>query len=397
MMTQNDYVYLDNSATTRPLRAVREAMEASMQLGFANPSSLHTPGAQAEERLEEDRQATAELLGARPEEIIFTSGATEANNTALRCAFGAYRHRGNHIVTTAVEHPSVLRVCAALEEEGAEVSYLPADREGRIDHEHFRATLRGDTVLCSIMAVNNEVGSVQPLREVASAIADRPAPRPLLHIDAVQAVGWMDFQPSALGCDLASLSAHKFHGPKGAGALYLRRGLQIPPLLAGGGQERGLRSGTENTTAISGAAVAARWLTDTGRGAYRRLRTLRWKLALHICDRVPQAHINGPGADANEDRGAPHILSVSFPGLPGEVLVHALAERQIYASTGAACSSRGSGHPGTLQSMPVEEGVPESAIRLSLSPRNTQEEIEYTAEVLADIVPTLLRMSGRGG
>jgi len=394
---KRERIYLDNSATTRPLPEVRDAMQKSLQSEFANPSSLHALGARAEERLEMSRRSVARLLQVRPAEIYFTSGATEANNTALRGAYRAFAHRGQHIVTSAIEHPSVRAVCTALQTEGADVTFLPADARGRIDPDNFREALREDTVLCSIMAVNNEVGSVQPLEEVSSAIADRPSPRPLLHVDAVQAIGRSEFSWTDLKCDLLSLSAHKFHGPKGAGALYVRRGLQIPPLMAGGGQERGLRSGTENTPAISGMAAASRWLTEGGADAYRALRSLRRRLAELILDALPDAQINGPEIDSPAGVSAPHILGMSFFGVAGEVLVHALAERGIYISTGAACSSRAYDHPGTLELLPVRAEVAETAVRFSLSPFNTQKEIEYTTGVLEEVVPALRRVSGRGG
>lgn len=387
-------IYLDNSGTTLPLPDVVQKVSEVMQHVYGNPSALHRMGLDAEAILDDSRSTFADLLGVTPNEVYFTSGATESNNTLIRGVARAYAHRGNHIVTSTAEHPSVMRVCEELQTEGWDVAYVPVDERGIVDPDDVAAALRDDTVLCSIMAVNNEIGSVQPLEEVGLILSRMPSPRPILHTDAVQAVGKISWDPVSLGIDALSISAHKFHGPRGVGVLYVRRGLGIPPLLVGGGQERGLRSGTENTPAIAGAAVAARWLVREGAGAYESLRPLRGRLGRRLLKDVPPAYINGPGPDAPADETAPHILSISFPGVKGEVLVHALAEQGIFVSTGAACSSRRH-EPGTVAALPVAKDRAESAVRISLSPFNTLDEINHTVEVITRIVPRLRRIGHR--
>lgn len=387
-------IYLDNSATTLPLPDVVGRVSEVMQSTYGNPSALHRMGLEAEQILDDSRTAVADLMGVDPGEVYFTSGATESNNTLIRGAARAYAHRGNHIVTSAVEHPSVKRVCEDLAAEGWDITYVPVDERGIIDPDDIVEALRPETVLCSIMAVNNEIGSIQPLEDVGTILSRMPSPRPIFHTDAVQAVGKMSWDPGSLGIDALSISAHKFHGPRGVGALYVRRGLEIPPLLVGGGQERGLRSGTENTPAVAGTAVAARWLLREGAGAYEALRVLRSRLGHRLLKDLSPAHINGPGPDAAAGEAAPHILSISFPGVKGEVLVHALAEEGIFVSTGAACSSR-KREPGTIEALPVEHDRVESAIRISLSPFNTLEEIKHAAEIIVRTVPALRSIGHR--
>ncbi len=381
-------IYLDNSATTLPLPDVVGRVSEVMQGAYGNPSALHRMGLDAEEILDDSRNSVADLMGVAPDEVYFTSGATESNNTLIRGVARAYAHRGSHIVTSAAEHPSVMRVCEGLEAEGWTVTYVPVDERGIVDPDDVAAALREETVLCSIMAVNNEIGSVQPLAEVGAILSRMPSPRPIFHTDAVQAVGKVSWDPVSLGIDALSISAHKFHGPRGVGALYVRKGLDIPPLLAGGGQERGLRSGTENTPAIAGAAVAARWLVREGAEAYESLRPLRGRLGRRLLEDVSPAYINGPGLHAAADEAAPHILSISFGGVKGEVLVHALAEQGIFISPGAACSSRRH-EPGTVEALPIAKDRAESAVRISLSPFNTLDEINHTAEVIISTVPAL--------
>ena len=388
-------VYLDNSATTPTLNCAIRAMAEAMGNNFGNPSSLHRLGVEAEEILLTSRREISRLLDCNARDIYFTSGATEANNTAIGGIFRTFRNRGNHIITTSIEHPSVKNMCAMLETEGANITLLPVDETGRIDPDDIRASVSPDTILVSVMAVNNEVGSIQPLEAVSEIIASQPLPRPFLHTDAVQAAATMNIAPRALKIDLLSVSAHKFHGPKGAGALYVREGLDLPPLLVGGGQESGLRSGTENTPAILGMGLAARWLTEGGRDDFRSLRTLRDEVAAHLQEAIPESYINGPPPGGPEHLAAPHILNVSFAGVRGEVLVHAMADRGVFISTGSACSSKETGGTGTLDFMPISKERVEGAVRLSMSPLNSREDIQYAVSVLTEVVPQLRRMTNR--
>ena len=386
-------IYLDNSATTRPLPGVIEAVRRSMAEGYGNPSSLHRLGMEAERAMEDARSEVANLLSVDRTEMYFTSGATESNNALIRGVLRAYRHRGNHVITTAVEHPSVRGLCEHLEREGTRVTYLPVDEEGRIDPEDVRRHLDPETILCTIMTVNNEMGAVQPLAEVGAILAQAPSPRPIFHTDAVQAVGKLNVNWRHAGVDALSISAHKFHGPRGVGALYLRKGLNLPPLLQGGGQERGFRSGTENTPAIAGMAEAARWLREEGFAEYARLHTLKQYLGDQIRSTIPDSYINGPPPGAPADRGAPHILNASFPGIRGEVLVHALEEHDICVSTGSACSAKGAKEKTAVDVMPIGDARAETAIRISLCPFNTRDEMDRVLSVLRKTVPALRRIT----
>ncbi len=390
--TKKQTVYLDNSSTTAALKSVRRAMCQAMRDNYANPSSLHRLGMEAERMIEAGRRAAAGLLEAEPEEIYFTSGATEANNIIIRGAAQAYAQRGSHIITSQIEHPSVRLTCRDLQDRGFSVSYLPADERGRVRVDRLREALREDTILCSIMTVNNEVGSIQPLSEIGRELDKKPGPRPLFHTDAVQGVGKVDLPLKEAGIDAMSLSAHKFHGPKGIGVMYLRRGLSVPPLQTGGGQERGLRSGTENTEAIAGMTEAIEWLMQNEEDNRDYLRHLRRRLAELIQQAVPQAVINGaPPGRKHQDVQAPHILNVSVEGIRGEVMVHALEQRGVFASTGAACSTNKRIHSTTLASMPLPQGRIDSAVRLSMSPMNTVDEMKTAAQALKSAAQQLMK------
>ncbi len=387
-------VYLDNSATTRPYpEAIRAAVEA-MEEKYGNPSSLHRKGVEAARLVARAREAVAAALGVNPGDIVFTGGGSEAVNLALK---GTQPGRGGrHIITTAVEHPAVLNACRQLQEQGMEVTVLPVDGEGVVDPWQLRAELRDDTYLVSVMHVNNEVGAVQPLEEIARAIAGfRRAGRELFwHVDAVQSFGKLPLRPKELGVDLLSVSAHKVHGPKGVGALYVSPRVPLRPLVAGGGQEWGLRSGTENVPGIAGfGAAAARNARDVD-GAAARLFALKKRLVEGILSAVPGAVLNGPACREGNPRCAPHIASISFPGLPGEVLVHSLEERGIYVSTGSACSTRKKSGSHVLRAMGLPEELLESAVRYSLSPLNTEEEIDYAVAGTAAVAEELRALYG---
>ncbi|MBE3576373.1 MAG: cysteine desulfurase [Limnochordales bacterium] len=396
-------IYLDNSATTRPDPTVIEAVRRALEVEYGNPSSVHRLGTAARRLLDESRRAVAELLGVAPEEIIFTSGATEANNLAI---FGLARqwrsHRPPkdlgrpHAITTAVEHPSVLEPFRRLQEEGWEVTFLPVNRHGQLDPEHLSDALRPETVFISTMWVNNETGVIMPLSAIYERLnrwQERFGRRPLWHVDAVQAVGKLPTRPRDLGIDLLSLSGHKMHGPKGVGALYVRRGVQLSPMLLGGGQEGGVRSGTENIPGIAGLGaacqLAARRLAGDPEGLHlRKLRDTLWRL---IEERIPGVIRHGPTAP---DMSAPHILNVSFPGTKGEVLVRYLSERGVFVATGSACHSRRPEPSHVLTAMGLSLDEVGSSIRFSLSWENAEEEIVQAAAILKEVVAEIRELTG---
>lgn len=382
-------VYLDNSATTPVRPEVLAAMEEALKTTFGNPSASHGLGLAAEKAVRRAREQVAGVLGAAPEEIVFTSGGTEANNLALKGVARAMRRRGRHIITSAVEHPSVLNACRQLEEEGFEVTYLPVNAHGLVAPERVAAALRPDTILVSIMHVNNEVGAVQPVEAIGRILAQRPQ-KVYFHVDAVQSFARLPLKPASWNIDLLSASAHKIHGPKGVGALYVRRQTRLVPLMGGGDQEMGLRPGTENVPGIVGFGVAAALAAEEAAEATRRMAALRQRLWEGISRALPQARYNGPPLEA----AAPHILNVSF-GVRAEVLLHSLEAVGIYVSSGAACHSRRPDPSHVLKAMGLAGQDLESAIRFSLSFLTTAEEVDYTIAKLAEIVPELSRFQRR--
>lgn len=374
-------VYLDNAATTKAAPEVVAAVVECMQENYGNPSSAHRLGVAAERVLKKTRETLAAYLKVSPEEIVFTSGGTEANNLGLRGVLPFLRRFGRHIVTSSYEHPSVDKVMQALQQEGWEVTFIPGNREGSVKEEELLAVLRPDTVLVSIMHVNNETGAINDVVSLGELVKQR-APRALFHVDAVQSFGRVPVDIEKGKIDLLSLSGHKIHGPKGIGALYVRRGVKLKPLLLGGGQERDLRSGTENVPAIAGLGRAVELLNKESVG---RMMALKLKLAEGIKAICPEAEVNGPPPAA----GAPHILNISFPGFRGEVLLHALEEKGIYVSTGSACSSRKEVVSRVLKNMGLPRDLLYGAIRFSFSPYNTEAEIDYVLERLQEVVKEL--------
>ncbi|QBS38001.1 cysteine desulfurase [Thermaerobacter sp. FW80] len=381
-------VYLDHAATT-PLRPeVRQRMVEVLGEAWGNPSSLHAEGRAARAVVDQARIQVAELLGCRPREVVFTSGGTEADNLALKGVALAHRDRGRHIVTTAVEHPAVLEACAALERQGFEVTRVPVDGDGRVDPERVLAALRPDTILVSVMLVNNEVGTIQPVAEIAAAARARGV---LVHTDAVQAAGVLPLDVEALGVDLLSLSAHKIGGPKGAGALYVRAGTQLLPLLDGGGQERRLRSGTENTAAIAGFGVAAELAARECRDRAARLARLQRRLEEGIRARIPDARIHGAGAPR-----APHITNVGLPGVTADTVLIQLDLEGIAASSGSACSA-GTPEPShVLQAMGLSADEAFRAVRFSLGDGNTEADVDRVLEVLPRVMERARRAQALG-
>lgn len=391
-------IYLDNSATTRVYDEAAAAMDRCLRLEYGNPSSLHRMGIAAESTVRQARRTLADALGAREGEIVFTGSGTEADNAALFGAAYAKRRRGDKILVSAVEHPAVLAACQRLAKDGFRVVEVPVDGKGRIDQDAFAAAVDASTILVSVMAVNNELGTIQPLEELIPIVRKRSDA--LFHTDAVQAFGKISLDPGRLGLDLVSVSAHKIHGPKGIGALYIRSGVTIEPLLYGGGQEASRRGGTENTPAIAGfAAAVGRQQADRSKRV-DHLAALRARLRERLTNDVEGCAINGPYRTFGENSPAaegpgtagagggvavPSILNASFPGCRGEVLLHALEQHGIFVSTGAACSSRKkASHVLTAAGLPAERI--ESALRFSFSEFNTIEEIDFAADRLAEAV-----------
>ena len=384
-------LYFDHAATTPPLPEVVDSVARTMTQYFGNPSSLHRLGKEAETLLRRAREVIAGALRAQPGEIIFTSGGTEGNNLAVKGAALQYRGRGRHIITTQIEHPSVYEACRQLEREGYEVTYLPADASGRIDPEAVRAAIRKDTILVSVMHVNNETGAIQPVEEIGRMLKSEP--RIVLHVDAVQSVGKLELYPEQAGIDLMTGSAHKIHGPRGIGFLYCRSSIRLTPLLSGGGQEGGVRSGTEALPLIAGMAKAVRLAAESLGDNRSRLFRLRGRLVDGL-EGIPGLKLTGA---REEDRMAPHIVHFTFPGVKSEVFVHALEEYDIYVSTRSACSS-GSDEPSrVLLAMGMTPEEASSGIRISLSAQHTEEDIDLLVDRLRAVAERLRSLHRQGG
>lgn len=378
-------VYLDNSATTACFEEVAQLMHRILCEDYGNPSSLHHKGVEAEVYLRYADETFAKLLKVNEKEIFFTSGGTESDNIAIIGAAMAGHRRGRHLITTRIEHPAVLQPMAYLEDQGFEVTYLSVDHQGRISPEELEQAVRPDTILVSIMHTNNEIGVIQPIAE-AGALIKRKNPQTLFHVDAVQGFGKSRLYPGKMHVDMLSASGHKLHGPKGIGLLYMREGAKVSPIIYGGGQQRGMRSGTENLPGIAGFAKAAELVYQDMEQDVDRMYALREKLTEGV-RKIDDVILNGcPGRE-----GACHIVSASFKGVRSEVLLHALEERGIYVSAGSACAAHKPQPSATLKAVGVEKELLQSTIRFSLSGFTTQEEIEYTCQNLEEIVPKLRR------
>ncbi|TKI54433.1 cysteine desulfurase [Brevibacillus antibioticus] len=374
-------IYLDNSATTRPHPQVIETVRRAMESYYGNPSSLHQKGVEAENVLKQARKVAAQYLGCKESEVIFTSGGTESNNTAIKGVAFQYQNRGKHIITTQVEHPAVYDVCKQLEDLGFTVTYLPVDREGRVSVEAVQKAVRPDTILVSVMHVNNELGTIQPILEIGQWL--KQFPKVLFHVDAVQGIGKVPLRIKDSGIDLLSVSAHKFYGPRGVGILYKREGLIIHPLMKGGGQEGGIRSGTENLPAIAGMAKAIRILEELGSVEMIRLQKLNQQLREGI------ATIEGCIVNTPEVNTAPHIMNLSVPGVKAEVLLHALEEKGFLISTKSACSSKVNEPSRVLTAIGIERDCALSSLRVSLGRENTAEDIQQFLKALEECVSVL--------
>ena len=379
--------YFDNSATTRCYPEVAEIVVKTMTEDFGNPSAMHLKGVEAEKYVRESAQILAKILKVNEKEILFTSGGTESDNLALFGSAEANKRSGNHIITTAVEHPAVGQPVERLEQMGYDVTVVPVDQRGVVCLDALEKALRPDTILVSTMYVNNEVGAVMPVEAIAKLVHEK-SPKALYHVDAIQAFGKYRIYPKKMGIDLLSVSSHKIHGPKGVGFLYINEKAKVQPQILGGGQQAGMRSGTDNVPGIAGLGVAAKMIYTDFDEKIQHMYQLKERLAEGF-GKLPDIRING--MELRE--GAPQILSASFMGVRSEVLLHTLEEKGIYVSAGSACSSHKRKVVGTLSAMGMETAQRESTLRFSFSEENTFEEVDYCLEVIGQVLPMLRRYS----
>lgn len=379
--------YFDNAATTRCSNGAKEVMMQVLSVDYGNPSSLHRKGMEGENYIREVRKNICKTLKAGENELIFTSGGTEANNLAIIGAAMANRRQGMHLITTKIEHPAVAAPMRYLEEQGFSVTWLDVDSDGLISLEQLRDAVKEETILASVMYVNNEIGAVEPVAEAAKIIKEKN-PLALFHVDAIQAYGKYVIHPGKLGIDLMSVSGHKIHGPKGSGFLYAKEKTRLKPVIYGGGQQRGIRSGTENVPGIAGMGQAAKEAYEEFGKKQEHLFQLKDAFLSGIAD-VEWAKINGrTGRDS-----APHIISLSVEGVRSEVLLHALENKQIYVSAGSACASNKPAKSSTLQAIGVKKDLLESTVRISFSPENTLEEVNYCLDILKELTPRLRKFT----
>lgn len=383
-------IYLDNSATTMVRPEVAKLMYEIMTKDYGNPSSMHIKGVQAERYLREAKEIFAGILKVIEKEIFFTSGGTEGDNMAIIGAALAGRRRGRHIITTVIEHPAVLESCAFLEKNGFEVTYLPVNAAGQVEPDTLKASLREDTILVSVMYVNNEIGAIEPVSELGRIIKEYNKDI-LFHVDAVQAFGKFRIHPYKENIDMLTMSSHKIHGPKGVGAIFIKDKTKIQPIALGGGQQKGMRSGTENVPGIAGMAMAAKELYDKFDEDVNRLYELKEYFVREITG-IEGATVNGlTGRDS-----APHVVSVSFDGITkSEVLLHALEDKGIYISSGSACSSNKPSLSSTLKAIGVKNDLLYATLRFSFSVFTTKEELEYTINAVKELLPVLRKYRPR--
>ena len=377
--------YLDNSATTVCEPGVIEKVVHMMNIAYGNPSAMHNKGVEAENYIKEAKEIIAKTLKVQEKELLFTSGGTESNNLAIMGCAAANHRMGKHLITTKIEHPSVGNVMKHMEEEGYEVTYLPVDENGIVKLDKLKEALRPDTMLVSVMHVNNEIGAVQPIEEIAKIVKENNKAT-LFHVDAIQGYGKYRIFPKKMGIDLLSVSGHKIHGPKGVGFLYCDSKVKIKPILFGGGQQKDLRSGTENVPGIVGIAEAAKEIYTDFEAKIDRL----YDVKAYFVEKVLQ--LDGTKINGLVGReSAPHVVSVSFPGVRSEVLLHSLEEREVYASAGSACASNKPAISATLKAINAPKEHLDSTLRFSFSVHTTKEEIDYCIEVLAGLLPMLRR------
>lgn len=378
-------IYLDNSATTKCFPEVAELMTKIMCEDYGNPSSMHLKGVEGEKYIRWAKEVISKNLKVSEKEIFFTSGGTESDNLAIIGTAMANRRRGNHLITTMIEHPAVLQTMQYLESLGFRVTYLPVDEYGMVHLEDLERAITKETILVSIMHTNNEIGALEPVFE-AGVVIKRKNPNTLFHVDAVQGYGKFRILPKKMNIDLLSVSGHKIHGPKGIGFLYVNEKVKIQPIIFGGGQQKGMRSGTENVPAIAGLAKAVELIYASLDEEVEKMYQLKGYFISQIT-KIEGIKINGKqGTDS-----APHVVSVSVRGIRSEVMLHSLEERGIYVSAGSACASNKPQTSATLKAIGVEKDLLDSTIRFSFSMFTTKEEIDYTVRVMSDIIPMLRR------
>ena len=377
--------YLDNSATTVCEPGVVEKVVQMMSVIYGNPSAMHNKGVEAENYIKEAKEIIAKTMKVQEKELIFTSGGTESNNLAIMGCAAANHRMGKHLITTKIEHPSVGNVMKHMEEDGFEVTYLPVDENGIVKLDKLKEALRPDTMLVSVMHVNNEIGAVQPIEEIGKLVkANNKAT--LFHVDAIQGYGKYRIYPKKMGIDLLSVSGHKIHGPKGVGFLYCDSKVKIKPIIFGGGQQKDLRSGTENVPGIVGLAEAAKEIYTDFEDKMKHLYEIKEYFVEKVIE-LEGTKING----LTGKESAPHVVSVSFPGIRSEVLLHSLEDKEIYASAGSACSSNKPAVSATLKAINAPKEHLDSTLRFSFSVHTTKEEIDYCIEVLKGLLPMLRR------
>lgn len=375
--------YLDNSATTLVSKEVLDKMTQVLCMDYGNPSSMHRKGVEAEKYLKEAREIIAKTLKASEKEILFTSGGTESDNMALIGTCMANKRQGNHIIISGIEHPAVLEPAKFLAENGFELTILPVDSDGMVDLKALADAITEKTILVSVMYVNNEIGTVEPIEEIAKIIKQKN-PNTLFHVDAIQAYGKFKIVPKKMGIDLLSVSGHKIHGPKGIGFLYIREGVKIKPIIYGGGQQKGMRSGTDNVPGIVGISTAAKLAYEDFESKQAHLYALREHLIEGI-EAMDGIEVNG-----RKDRSfAPHIVNIRVEKVRSEVLLHALEDKEIYISAGSACSSNKPAPSRTLLGIGLPKEQVETSVRISFSVDNTIEQVDYLLDTLKEVVPML--------
>lgn len=381
--------YLDNSATTSCSKAATEKMVELLTQDYGNPSSLHMKGVIAEKYITEAKKKIAKTLKVDEKELVFTSGGTESNNLAIIGSALANKRAGMHVITTAIEHASVSNPFAYLAGNGFEVTYLGVDQYGQIRLEELRNAIRPDTILVSMMQVNNEIGALEPIEEAGKVIKETN-PKTLFHVDAIQSYGKMVIFPKKCNVDMLSVSGHKIHGPKGSGFLFIKDKTKVKPLIHGGGQQKGMRSGTENVPAIAGLAVAAEEMYEHLEENRAHLFELRDYFIAEV-EKMDGVSVNGK----KDHDSAPHIISVSIEGVRAEVILHTLENRNIYVSAGSACSSNKPAISSTLQSIGLKKELLDSTVRFSFSIHTTKEEVDYALDVMREVIPMLQKYTRR--
>ena len=378
-------VYLDNSATTRVFDSVRDVMVQAMMADYGNTSSRHMKGVEAENYIKTAREEIAKSLKVKEKEIIFTSGGTESNNMALIGVAMANKRAGNHLITSGIEHASIYNTMIFLEEQGFRVTYLPTDQNGHVSLDALREAICDETILVSVMYVNNEMGAVEPIEEIAKIIKEKKS-KAYFHVDAIQAYGKYVIRPKKMGIDLMSVSAHKIHGPKGVGFLYADEKVKIKPIIFGGGQQKNMRSGTENVPGCAGMGMAVKEMYTDHDAKVEQIYALKDRMVKGLQE-IEGVTVHGlTGRDS-----APQIVSAGFEGVRAEVLLHALEDRGVYVSSGSACSSNHPGISGTLKGIGVKDSLLDSTLRFSFGLFNTEEDVDYCLAQLRELLPMLRR------